>query len=351
MNKTETKELLPEDWKFCALIYIHVSDLEEDIIQFKNHVIRIFKPNDIEIDFAHVVEVYSIFSEYSDIKSAYHGSLEILNQFLDRIALLTFKPCPLIQPVGISCFKVVVNQEFDLLVPDDLSNELPKLDVKFSGNSNLLKNLEDTEIEDALRELRLGLESESIFDKFLHYYNVIERIADLQTEIFAEQKCASCGTIYQLPFKATGNKMKDLFAIEGFSSKEFKLCRGIRGKIAHGSAKRNQKLIDEIFNNMGKVEKVAANNISKITGINIVSGKIPRLYNQFWLLRGIKLSEKNETQNAAYNSISFDFECNSIFNKVNDIEEDNLELKPLVGPIPSDLSSENFKIYPYSWPY
>ena len=81
MENIEERELMPEDWRYCALIYIHVTDLEEDIIQFKNHVIRIFKPNDVKLDFAHVVEVYSVFSEYTDIKSAYHGLLEILNQF------------------------------------------------------------------------------------------------------------------------------------------------------------------------------------------------------------------------------------------------------------------------------
>lgn len=333
------------------MIYLHVSDIEEDIIQFKNHAIRIFKPNDVKLDFAHIIEVYSTLLEYSDIKSAYHGSLEILNQFLDRIALLTFKPCPLIQPVGISCFQVSVGQEFDLLVPDDLSHELPKLDTKFSNVISLNKDFEEREIEDALRELRLGLESESVFNKFLHYYNVIERIANLQTEDYVEQKCDSCGTVNKLGIKATGNKMRELFTAEGFSNKEFNACRGIRGKIAHGSANRNQKLINEIFNNIGTVEKVAANNISKITGIDIISGKIPRLHNQFWLLKGVKLSERNEEQNAAYNITDFKFEFNGIFNLVKDIEEEDLEWKPLIGPIPPELAPEYFEIYPYSWPY
>lgn len=352
VEKDDTR-IIEEDWKFCAIIKLHVKEEEyEDSFQFEDTFIRIFRPSDDGFPSGLVAEVYAKKDNYTDITDAYFSLEEVLERFLHRLALVTFRKCRILKIMGISRFKVGVNEEFDILMPDVLEVINEEYDgVKLSEQPNISRYYPEVEIMDALREVKLSLETNLVLKKYHHYYNAIERLATLETTEFVSRKCSHCGKEEKIEIKATANKMLELFLNEGFTKKDFKKCRSLRGKIAHGSGNQGQKTIEQIRTHLGKVEKVAANTLSRISGINILDGKIPRLHTQFAHATGVKLAEKNKKSNAQYHIVKWTFSSSFSFNKVEDTLLDNGEFKPLMTPIPVDLSPENFKVFPYLWPY
>lgn len=343
------------DWKFAALVYLHIELKEEaeELVHFEETCIRIYQPNDIGYPDAYVVEIYTQRECFEEITIAYHGMLHILNKFLDRLGLLTLNPCYLISALGITRFRVTTDEEFDLFIPVDAAIPQPKL--KLSGSVEELikegKSTDKKELNEALREYRQGLESDSIYYLFLHHYNAIERIAEFLTDDFVYTTCPKCSASIKTSLKATGNKMKELFIAEGVDNKKFNQIRSIRGKIAHGAGERSEKLAKEVFDHLASVSRVAGNLISEYTGLKILYGKYPMIREQFILIKGVKTSERTEESNSAYGIISFKLRGEIMFNNLTDsAPHEEEEFRPLIG-MPMDINPENFKIYPYSWPY
>ena len=145
--------------------------------------------------------------------------------------------------------------------------------------------------------------------------------------------------------------MREYFEAEGSSKKDFNQIRSIRGKIAHGSGKRDKKLVDEIFQYVPIVSKVAGNLISNLAGLKILYGKYPLVNNQYIEITGKKISEKTEKINASYTIVSLGAGGEFKFNALDDSTTGEIEdFRPFWG-LPLDINPENFKVYPYSWPY
>lgn len=340
------------DWKLCAMIELQMHDSYEEYFQFENTVIRVFRPSEKWFQKGFIAEVYAKTDDYLDIFKAYYGLVDKLEQFSHRLALTTFKKCHIIKIMGVSPFKVNCNEPFELLIPDVLSPVIDKYrGIKLTDCIQPTSTLFEKEILDAIREIKFSLENDSILRKFHHYYNAIERIADFKTTELVSRKCSKCGNEKNIGIKATASKMRDFFLIEGFTEKDFNKCRRLRGKIAHGSGEQNQKLIEEIYLFLGKIEKVAANTVSKVSGINILSGKIPRIHAQFGIVAGVKTANKNIWKNASYNILDLSFSTTVSFNKVEDTLSESGEWRPLLRPMPKFINRKNFNIFPYSWPY
>ncbi len=344
------EKITSRDWKFCAVVDLGIQNIkEEQHIDFNEHFIRIFKPKDKAVHGFFVAEVYSLKPKYNDNITAFHNSIEILNKVLDRISIATFRYCKIISSIGITQFKAERNKPFKMLLTTDVITHPPKKVFDAQEYSELFQDIREQELNDSISEFSLGINSSSIYLKFSHFYNCIERVAQLFTTENVKYKCKSCGESNETPIKATGNKMKDLFKIKGYNTKEFKKCRSIRGKIAHGSGARTKNFNDDIFSNLPIVESVALHVIEKYTSLKLIEGEIfPRSNDQFVELTGKKRWNKNIFSNAAYDIIDHCIKFSFVMHEIG-----NCKMKEgfITDHIPMNPNPWNSNIFPYAWPY
>lgn len=280
MDEIVKYTLQPEDWKFCSVVDLGIAGSIEKDLSFQNHGLRIFRPSDLPVRHGHIVEVYSPKESYSDLEAAFTGSFEVLQRFLNRVSFITYQDHNRVKPISITQFKVKPGEEFEMLLTMDMSHGIPRPALEADDFDQILINFEENEINHALHEMRLALKAESLFEKVLHYYNVIEKIAELKTTEKAKSKCSSCGEVFELPHKATGNMMRQAFLDENYSAKDFENIRRLRSKIAHGASSNLNTENEDIHKHLDIVEKVAANLLSKTTGLKIFSAKFPRAIKQ-----------------------------------------------------------------------
>ncbi|UBM63102.1 hypothetical protein LA303_03785 [Candidatus Sulfidibacterium hydrothermale] len=343
------KQITSKDWKFCAVVDLGIENIEEQQIQFNEHYIRIFKPSDRRIQDLCVAEVYSFRSKYSDNETAFHNSLDILNKVLDRISIATFRSCKIVSPISVTQFRAEKNENFTMLLTANFIVQ-PKIKAFSAQNYPFLfSNIDEQDINDCISEFSLAINNSSIYQKFQHYYNCIERIAQFLTTENVNYKCKSCGAINEIPLKATGSKMREFFIKNGYNNKVFNKCRAIRGKLAHGSSQRTRKLNLEIFENISILEKIAIQLIEENTPLKIVEGEIiPRSIDQFVEIIGKKKWHKNFFTKSAYDIVSHSFKSTL---RINEIGKNNMKEGFITEHLPLPFNPRHIKIFPYAWPY
>ena len=367
MKKIVKHTVQPEDWKYCAVVDLGIAGSIETMLSFQNHGIRIFRPSDLKLSNGHIIEIYSPREVYENLESAFNGSTEILQRFLNRVSFITFQDHNKVKPISITRFKVEIGEEFEMLLTVDLSHGIPRPNLEANDFDQLLQEFDNNEINHALHEMRLAIKSESLLEKLLHFYNVIEQYADLKTTEKAKRKCPNCGEVSELEHKATGNTMREVFSSLGFSNRDFNDVRRLRSKIAHGSSGNLIIEDEELHKCLSIVEKVAANSLSEISGIKIFAAKFPRVIKQRCIINGVKL--QNNTGNESYwrkiaiklripwlmrstsGPASYDilemrigFEGKMI--GLDDQGKHDMSWKPFFGPIGGKP-----EIFPYAWPY
>lgn len=342
--------LKSEDWKFCAVVEIGVKLTDNEIIlHFNEHTIRIFNPTEKTLKNIFVAEVYSQKNKYVDCKTAYHSSLDILIKVLDRLSLITHTNYRLISPVGITQYKVKKGQTFNMLLSADYLSPLEKKTISSNDIPKSFDFFYQQEINDSISEIVLGINSSSIFEKFSHFYNSIERISDMLTKDNTKIQCPKCGNIYNTPNKATSNKMREIFSSLNIDNITYKKCRTLRSKLAHGACERTNELQSQIFDLLPVIERVAFTTLESNTNFNIKNGQvITRLTDQFFEIVGKKQKNQNFLSNSAYRIIS-----HNVHFKANiSIIGEPIEKKGFITDhIPLFPNSLNTRIFPYAWPY
>jgi len=344
------RQLNSEDWKFCAIVDLGIEAIDnEQEIHFNEHFIRLFKPSDKIVKGYFIAEVYTYKSKYTDHETAYHSSLDILNKVLARISIATFRSCKIHAPVGVTQFKVENKQSFKMLLTANYIVQPQLKNFNSQNNPTLFTSIDHQELNESISEIGLAINSTSIYLKFSHYYNCIERIAHFKTTENIKQQCKKCGEINEISVKATGNKMREFFIKYGYESKEFNKCRAIRAKLAHGSSERTRDLNNEVFEYLPKIQKVALQILEENTSIKVLNGEIiPESNNQFIEIIGKKRWNRNFLSNAAYDVISHSVKFNVLLNLVGENEEKE---GFITEHIPITFTPKSAHIFPYAWPY
>ncbi|MTB53990.1 methylamine utilization protein MauJ [Lewinella sp. W8] len=367
MKEVVKYTIQPEDWKYCAVVDLGIEGYVETILSFENHGIRIFRPSDLKLSHGHVIEIYSPKKVYDNMESAFDGSTEILQRFLNRVSFITYQDHNRVRPISITRYKVDEGEEFEMLLTLDMSHGIPRPKLESSDFDQLLKDFDNNEVNHALHEMRLALKSESLFEKLLHFYNVIEQYAELKTTEKAKRKCPNCGEVSELEHKATGNKMREAFSNLGFSNKDFKDVRKLRSKIAHGSSSNLIIEDEELHKCLSIVEEVAVNSLSDITEIKIFAAKFPRIIKQRCIVNGVKLQnhtgkesywrkiaiklripwlQRKTSGPASYDILKMEMGFEGKMIGLDDQGKHDMSWKPLFGPI-----GGRPEIFPYAWPY
>lgn len=343
------KELTSKDWKFCAIVDLGIENFDEQQTQFNEHIIRFFKPTDRATQGFFVAEVYSLRSKYPDNETAFHGSLDILTKVLSRISIAIFRQCRVISSVSVTQFKADKKETFSMLLTSSFNVRLGLKTFKIGEHPNIFFDINEQELNDSVSEFSLAINSNSIYLKFSHYYNCIERVAHYLTKENVQYKCKYCGEINEVAVKATANKMREIFSQMGYEKKIFNFCRTIRGKLTHGASERTRKLNLDILKHLSIIEKIALHVIEKHTSINLIQGKIiPQLNDQFVEIIGKKRWNKNRLKNSAYDIVSHQIKFNF---QINEVGKNQKKHGFITGHIPLNFDPRNAYIFPYAWPY
>jgi hypothetical protein len=347
--KDKKVQIAFEDWKFCALVDLGIANDDDQNIQFSNHLVRIFKPSDKQAKGFFVAEVYSMKSTYVDHETAFHGSNDILKKVLTRISIGTLRISRITSAIGVTQFKAEKNKEFKMLLSANFITPPKSKSFSAGDHINLFTSIDDNDLNDAVSEFGIAVNTSSIYHKFLHYYNCIEGISRFLTTEKAKNICKSCGEVNELDFYATGNTMKGAFDTCGYDKKTFNECRALRGKIAHGAGQKSKKVNDTIFKLTPAVEKVAIDLLKEYTPLQLTEGEIvSKANNQFVEVIGKKIWRQNLLTNAAYHVVSHNFKFDMSIQKTGDPTETE---GFITEHLPMKLSPFRDKIFPYAWPY
>ncbi len=345
----EKVEVEAEDWKFCAVVDLEIFTDDELKIQFHYHFIRIFKTTDKRVKNLFLAEVYSKKSTYEDHEAAFHGSIDILKKVLVRISIGTLRMSRIFSPIGVTQYKAEKRKEFKMLLTANFM--MPPKTKAFSVNDhlNLFQRIDNHDLNDAISEFGLAVNTSSIYHKFLHYYNCIEGVSRFLTTEKATNVCQACGEENELDFYATGNTMKKAFDSCNFDKKTFKSCRSLRGKIAHGAGQKTSNVNSQIFKMTPVVEKVAIYLLEEYTPLKLTEGEVfANALHQFIEVIGKKIWNANFFTNASYQVVSHNYKFDISVQKIGEPKE---EEGFITEHLPMEMNPFRNKIFPYAWPY
>lgn len=336
----------PNDWRTKAGIFVN-AEFADTIFQLDSCAIRVFRFEDSSLECNYIIEAYCRRDDFPEIRDAYYFSIDRINEFLDQLSLISYFPSVLTHSLSTTHFRVDVGEEFNLIIPDNYSQEknpvrITSKDLKL-GSEQLVKK----EYNEALRQIREGLSTEIIESKFLHFYAALERIAEAHTEEKIVNKCPKCG-FEDEKGPATSNYLRDLFETKGLTKTKYNRLRGIRGKVAHGAGKRDIKFIKELIEFLPLLESTAVETVSIHTDLKIKSNFKAHGSQQFWDLTGIKVKERDDKNPPVFNVLGQKYSFAGTFSKAGLLEEGTDAQEGFLTP--EIEIGRPLNIHPESWP-
>lgn len=179
---------------------------------------------------------------------------DILNEFLDRVALAGCSPAVLNDILSAVPTEVAFGEEFDLAnsyaVVDQGSPIVTPKDLALVHWKE-----PDSLCSRTFRLLRLALSAPTVEEHYLKLYSVLEQIAEEETTERILQKCPNCKHEVEGSL-ATANYIRKLIKEAGGDENLSTAWRKLRGKVAHGGGLRNKSFLDELTKAIGGVEAV-----------------------------------------------------------------------------------------------
>jgi len=186
------------------------------------------------------------------IRDAFIRSYDIIDEFLDRIALVAYCPAVLVKFISTSPSRVSVGEEFDMATEELLIRNTP-INVSPTDFTIFDAHKTDSAPIQACRLIRKALSFASIEERFLYLYQVFERISEDETTEKIREECPNCGDVKEKG-KATSRYMKKLLNDFGIEHGKSRDLSELRGKLAHGAGLRNQAFLKELAEAIGKIE-------------------------------------------------------------------------------------------------
>lgn len=347
----EEIQITHRDWRSRALVFLNAK-IKEEIINLSNCTLRIFEYDDNEYGGNHIIEAYSSREMFPEIENAHYFALDNINRILDKFSLISYFPAIVIKELSTTWFKTEIGEIFELLIPNEYYGEKKPIIIQ-QKDIETIKDDVDNKYLEVIRFIREGLCSNNIETQFLNYYYAIERVAEINTTKKIIRKCEQCGFEKEEGL-ATSNFMRETFKKYGIDNKDYKRIRELRGKISHGSGKRDNLFYKELRVGLIKIESLAIDLVSTKMNINVKSPVRVHLSHQFWNLKGKKIKDINEKIPAIFNIVECSYSFSAGFPKpienfVKDPSDNKFELDGSLTPeVPSD---RHLDIHKECWPY
>lgn len=180
-----------------------------------------------------------------DIYEAFALLYNELNNFLDRITLVSYGSGTIVQIFSICPASISPGHEFDIAIPQFSTQRKTKAVLLESLN---LKSEFTPEQQRWTRLLRNGLNSSSEEEKFINYFSLLEEIARQESEDYIITKCTNpeCLKEVNTGRKATNNFIKGVLQNHNLDKALIKKAPELRNKIAHGGAKKDKEYLGDV---------------------------------------------------------------------------------------------------------
>lgn len=183
--------------------------------------------------------------EVDDIYEAFALLYNELNNFLDRISLVSYGSVTIVQIFSICPDSILAGHEFDIAIPQFSTQRKTKA---IQLESLHLKSVFSPEQQRWTRLLRSGLNSSSEEEKFINYYSLLEEIARQESEEYIVTKCTNSECLKEVNTgrKATNNFIRGVLKNHNLDKELVKKAPVLRNKIAHGGAKKDKEYLSDI---------------------------------------------------------------------------------------------------------
>jgi hypothetical protein len=335
-----------DDWRTRMLIRVNAI-LEPGSFPFVNAKIRVLNHGEND-SCEYIIECYLQNKLFPNIKEAFEYSLDRLSEFLGRISIIINAPIEATKVLSICPTLVPARELFEMLIPADFSSDVAPVTIKHVDLEGFVKINDNINYLEAVRQASNALNSDSFEEKFLLYFSAFERIAEVDSSEKLYSECPNCGHKVERGI-ATTNYIKRKMLEYGVSNKDFNTIRSIRGKIAHGSGKRDSKFVTEAKTLLAKLESVLLAEISRKTGVTIKAPFKALFAMPVYACQGIKLSVAIGDIPAIFGLEKYTFSIPLSFSK---LATDNIDLpEGMLGTFgPTGSLSKPF-IHRECWPY
>jgi hypothetical protein len=204
---------------------------------------------------------------FGSLIHAHQYAMEVINRFLDKITIISYQPSPILKIYSTTRRKVLIHNPVNILVPVEYYPEVRPAEIT-NEDLKFMKEEYDHRYGVALRYFREALNTTHPDIQFMYLYSAVERIADINTTEKIIKKCNKCGNEMTIG-KAINKAIIEMGKSLEYSASNMKKIKEIRGKLVHGTGKRNESFYEDVKSVAGTLESIAIHFLSKNTGFRV----------------------------------------------------------------------------------
>lgn len=214
---------------------------------------------------AHVVDV--LLDPSTDCRDTHVRGLDALGLFMDRVAVLTYASCNLLNVVSTCPVRVEIGVAFEMVTHDLMMNfSSPVLEAWELDAFNCIS--EDSPVHEAAHHVRRALSDNSAEQHLLHLHIAAERIALKEADEKVIIKCPSCRHEWDGQ-PASRRAVRNLLGKRGVNSADANDAVAYRGKIAHGGGLRDFKFYERTTELAGAIEAAVMSIVAERSGVRV----------------------------------------------------------------------------------
>ena len=207
---------------------------------------------------AKIVDVTLNGADDYSAEDAHVLGVDTINAFLERVSLLTYSPCAIIQVISTCPLSVEVGEKFTLVTHDVMVKEEGR---KFEPEDlEGMARVSESHVNEAIHHTSAALSSKASDERLLNLHIAAERIALAETSERVRNKCANCGHEWDGP-PASRNALIKLLQERGVSAEICREAVKYRARIAHGEGERDLSFYETVTNLAGEVQSPVVSTI------------------------------------------------------------------------------------------
>ena len=215
-----------------------------------------------------VVDAFLSGLDTNSIEDAHIVGIDLINTFLDRLAVVTYSRCSVLKIISTCPASVSPGIEFHIATQDLYSSVVTQkvLPDHIAAFEKLPSN---SVVHEAAHHARKALSEVDSGHQLLHLHIAAERIALSETAEKVEHKCPSCQHVLDSK-PASRRAVRALLGKRAVSRKDCDDASTYRSCVAHGSGKRDLAFYERVTELAGAVEGAVLSTIAERSGIKIL---------------------------------------------------------------------------------
>ncbi len=276
-----------------------------------------------------LVDIFLPRKEDENIKEVLVRSHDILDEFIDKICLISYGRAFMHTFLSTCPASVNVDEEFELVTQDFfVKRDSNKINLY---NFSFKKYPEYSHIKEAMHFMRNALNTRSSEEKLLMFYTALERLADGECVKTIKERCrhSGCNEEHDTKRKATKKFVEEIFVKYGIDYTQFDAVYKLRNKIAHGSGSRNAEHVENVVTASAKMENMVLSELAERCGVKVQNKQGIVITNLPMTIH--KCTKNREGSFSTLNGSSFEFSVQLVEISSSD-KRNNIDFGVPLGP-------------------